>query len=61
MNIIQFMKKAIKRSKNLGFYLVMVSFFMVGALVVDFIYDMVNYKYRVPAVAFAMILITAFV
>lgn len=55
------MKRAVKRTKNLGFYLAIVTTFMVGAIVVDCIYDVAHNKYSVPTIATALILITAFV
>jgi len=61
MKIIQLMKKAVKRTKNLGFYLLVVSLLMAGTIIVDFFYDVANYKYRVPVIAVSLILITALV
>jgi hypothetical protein len=61
MKIINLMKRAIKRTKNLGFYLAIVTTFMVGAVIVDCVYDVAHNKYSVPTIATALILITAFV
>ena len=61
MDIMKIMKKPVKRTKNLGFYLFIVTIFMVGAVIADFFYELAHHKYSIPTIGTALILLTAFV
>ena len=54
-------KNIYSRAKNLGFYLTVVGLLITSTVIVDTIYEIVNYNYKqkIPTIATALVLIAA--